>query len=88
MMITNTLLLLATLATGFLAAPSGTHTSKDSGTQVRDDSPICTVGVPAKNPTYPITDFMFVTPSTGWVSYSVNKDWYNAHFVSGPHVSF
>lgn len=90
MMIIKTLsLALAALAMGAIAAPSGhTPTSKDIGTKVRDNSPICTVAVPVNNPTYPINDFTFVSPSTNWVSYAVNQDWYNAHFVSGPHVSF
>ncbi|KAL2152359.1 hypothetical protein VTH82DRAFT_5543 [Thermothelomyces myriococcoides] len=50
----------------------------------------CTIGLPAskQHPTnYPIDDYTLVTPvSKNWTSYTVAKDWYNDHFISGPHI--
>lgn len=51
---------------------------------------VCTNGLPAskQHPAgYPINDYTVVTPATtNWTSYSVKKDWYQDHYVSGPHV--
>lgn len=50
----------------------------------------CTDGMPASeqhHSDYPIKDYTKVEPQTSMVSYEVRKDWYDAHWVSGPHVS-
>lgn len=49
----------------------------------------CTNGIPASNqhPAYPINDYTMVTPvAADWTSYTVGRDWYDDHYVSGPHV--
>ncbi|KAK3685809.1 hypothetical protein B0T22DRAFT_230957 [Podospora appendiculata] len=49
----------------------------------------CVNGVPASSQRpdgYPINDYTYVTPTANWTSYKVKPDWYNLHYVSGPHV--
>ncbi|KAM7201888.1 hypothetical protein V8F33_003164, partial [Rhypophila sp. PSN 637] len=81
------LISLAALATAVIAAPA-TPTRPDVGTSPRDASEsTCTDGVPATqlHPEFPIDGFTLVLPAVNLTSYAINKDWYNAHFVSGPH---
>jgi len=61
---------------------------KVSKTQPRDAR--CTDGVPASeqhHSDYPIRGYTKIEPQASMVSYEVRKDWYDAHWVSGPHVS-
>ncbi|KAK4192959.1 hypothetical protein QBC35DRAFT_160595 [Podospora australis] len=55
-------------------APSATTTS-------------CTTGAPASKHSskFPIKDFTKVVPACNWTSYAVGGEWYDAHFISGPH---
>jgi hypothetical protein len=68
-----------------ISVPVKATTTRDAAASV------CTNGVPAskQHPAgYPINDYTVVTPdANNWTSYSVAKDWYREHFVSGPHVS-
>ncbi|KAK3297220.1 uncharacterized protein B0H64DRAFT_372610 [Chaetomium fimeti] len=88
-------LLLATLAAVSLAVPPQAihHRVTDPilATPTRDAMPsVCTNGMPAskQHPAgYPINDYTVVTPGdSNWTSYEVKQDWYNDHFVSGPHI--
>ncbi|KAK3328308.1 hypothetical protein B0T19DRAFT_186773 [Cercophora scortea] len=49
----------------------------------------CVNGIPASSQRpdgFPIDNYTYVTPTANWTSYKVEPDWYNLHYVSGPHI--
>jgi len=94
--------LVVTFAVMALAAPSRSDNTVKSVLHRRIPAPIlatptrdvlpsaCTNGLPASEQhpaVYPINDYTVVTPdANNWTSYALKKDWYNEHFISGPHV--
>jgi hypothetical protein len=52
---------------------------------------VCTQGLPASaqhpDSDYPIENYTVVTPAQHWSSYTLRQDWYDEHYLSGPHVS-
>ncbi|KAH6626790.1 hypothetical protein B0J18DRAFT_150323 [Chaetomium sp. MPI-SDFR-AT-0129] len=94
--------LFTTLASMAMAAPRFDRTIKELALR-RSTAPVqatptssgaaatCTNGIPASNqhPAYPINDYTIVTPvAADWTSYTVSRDWYDDHYVSGPHIMF
>ena len=63
-----------------------------SGTPTHDSmGSVCTNGMPASKQfsaaEYPINNYTVITPAENWLSYQVDPEWQDDHFVSGPHVS-
>lgn len=63
-----------------------------SGTPTHDSiGSVCTNGMPASKQfsaaEYPINNYTVITPAENWLSYQVDPEWQNDHFVSGPHVN-
>ncbi|KAK4114868.1 hypothetical protein N656DRAFT_843564 [Canariomyces notabilis] len=50
---------------------------------------VCTQGLPASaqhpDSDYPIDNYTVVTPAQHWSSYTLRQDWYDEHYLSGPH---
>ncbi|KAK3988343.1 hypothetical protein QBC44DRAFT_208779, partial [Cladorrhinum sp. PSN332] len=72
----------AVTATGAVSTVSSTQGSAAAAAAT------CTHGIPVskQRPSeWPIDNYSNVVPNETWTSYEVKQDWYDAHFISGPH---
>ncbi|KAK1760663.1 hypothetical protein QBC47DRAFT_427995 [Echria macrotheca] len=82
-------LVFAVLAIGVTASPA--PNGKNIKTTATSDiiNPTCTDGIPAskqRESIYPIDNYTLILPEPNMTSYQIAQYWYDAHYVSGPHI--